>query len=154
MTVSSSTSAPAVSYAGIAANSATVVAPKKTLGQDDFLKLLATQFQTQDPMKPMDDTAFIAQMAQFTSLSQSSAMASDISKLRNDQSLLAANGYIGRNVTVTDTSGNPVTGIVSAVDSDPTNGVSVTVNGQHYSLSTVTHIEPAPAPVAASTPTA
>ena len=42
--------------------------PQKVLGQNDFLKLLATQFKTQDPMKPMEDTAFIAQMAQFTAL--------------------------------------------------------------------------------------
>jgi len=45
--------------------------PNKVLGQNDFLQLLVTQMQNQDPMSPMQDTEFIAQMAQFTSLEQS-----------------------------------------------------------------------------------
>ena len=42
---------------------------KQTLGQDDFLKLMTTQLQNQDPFAPMENGDFIAQMAQFSTVS-------------------------------------------------------------------------------------
>jgi flagellar basal-body rod modification protein FlgD len=56
---------------GISAISAAeTAAPSRSdgLGRDAFLKLLMTQLQHQDPTKPQDDTAFITQLAQFSSL--------------------------------------------------------------------------------------
>ncbi len=40
------------------------------MGQDDFLKLLVSQLQNQDPLNPMDGTQFASQLAQFTSVEQ------------------------------------------------------------------------------------
>ena len=45
------------------------------LGKDAFLELLVTQLQNQDPLNPMDDKEFIAQLAQFSSLEQMSNVA-------------------------------------------------------------------------------
>jgi len=119
--------------------------PTKVLGQQDFLTLLAKQFQTQDPMKPMDDTAFIAQMAQFTSLQQMS----DMSK---SQQMLTSAGYLGRNVTVQDpASGENTTGLVSAIDNSGSSPALV-INGTSYPLSYVKRIEPS-TPAAVTTPT-
>ena len=53
---------------GLAASQGSKGENKKNLDQTDFLKLLTTQMQNQDPMKPMDNTQFVAQMAQFSSL--------------------------------------------------------------------------------------
>ena len=59
-------------------------APKKELGKMDFLKLLVTQLQYQDPMEPMDSTDFVSQLAQFSSLEGTSNIEQAISSL--DQS--------------------------------------------------------------------
>jgi flagellar basal-body rod modification protein FlgD len=45
-------------------------APTKELGKDEFLLLLTTQLQNQDPLEPVDNQAFIAQLAQFASVEQ------------------------------------------------------------------------------------
>jgi len=123
--------------------------PQKALGQNDFLKLLATQFQTQDPMKPMEDTAFIAQMAQFSSLEQSSALARDMSAMRVDQLRVTANSYLGHRVTVEDETGKLVTADVTAIDASGTEPQLI-VGDKPYSLSAVLRVEPsfvsAPAP--------
>jgi len=46
----------------------TVQGPNQTLGQDQFLALLIAQLKNQDPLSPVDNTQFIAQLAQFSQL--------------------------------------------------------------------------------------
>lgn len=53
-----------------ATSSATTNTAKNTLGKDSFMKMMIAQLQNQDPLNPMDGTAFVAQLAQFTSLEQ------------------------------------------------------------------------------------
>lgn len=132
----------ASSSAATDTTAATTTATKKsTLGAEDFIKLLAVQFQSQDPMKPMEDTAFIAQMAQFTSLQQSSSLLTEVTSLRNDQQRVEAQSYIGRNVTVDDGNGGYVTGQVSGVEQD-TDGPRLVIGNSTYSLSSVLLVEP------------
>ncbi|MDV2685433.1 flagellar hook assembly protein FlgD [Alkalihalophilus lindianensis] len=71
------------------------------LGKDDFLKLLITQLQNQDPSNPMDDREFIAQMAQFSSLEQMTNMNTTIQKFvdtQTSQSLVQFSELIGKEV--------------------------------------------------------
>jgi flagellar basal-body rod modification protein FlgD len=51
------------------------------LGQDAFLQLLVTQLQHQDPLQPQDDSQFLAQLAQFSSLEQLTQMNQSIQQL-------------------------------------------------------------------------
>jgi flagellar basal-body rod modification protein FlgD len=67
-----------------------------TLDKDAFLKLLVTQLRHQDPLQPLQDREFIAQMAQFTALEQIKNMADEISLMR--QSLGTASNLIGQTV--------------------------------------------------------
>src|SRR3546814_8261989 len=50
-------------------DTATAPTKKANLDQSDFLKLLTTQLKNQDPLKPVENEAFVAQLAQFSSLS-------------------------------------------------------------------------------------
>jgi len=70
--------------------------PIKQLGKDEFLQILVTQLRHQDPMQPMQDKEFIAQMAQFSSLEQMMNMTKEITALK--QSAGMATGLIGKQI--------------------------------------------------------
>ncbi|MBL9201922.1 MAG: hypothetical protein JNL39_15535 [Opitutaceae bacterium] len=153
MAAISSVTSPASGAASLADSVAVSRVPQKALGQDDFLTLLATQFQKQDPMKPMEDTAFIAQMAQFSALEQSSTMAQELAVMRAEQQRATANSYLGHQVTVDAGKDGTVTGDVAAIDvsgSEP----RLIVGDKSFSLSAVLRVEPrvisAPAPAPAN----
>src|SRR3954465_10986534 len=116
MSVSSVSSTKSAFATNPSSSGAAIVSGPKTLDVNDFMKLLATQFQQQDPLKPMDDTAFIAQTAQFTGLQQTSSLLQQITQLGAQQNLAAANSYLGRQVTINLGHGVTTVGQVTAVD--------------------------------------
>ena len=84
-------------------NGAETKTANDVLGKDAFLKLLVTQLQNQDPLNPLDDKEFIAQLAQFSSLEQMSNVAAGITALTEktaQQDMLSAVNYIGKEVTM------------------------------------------------------
>ncbi|MGG1551142.1 flagellar hook capping FlgD N-terminal domain-containing protein [Paenibacillus ferrarius] len=115
-----------------------------TLGKDDFLKILITQLQNQDPTQPLQDKEFIAQMAQFTSVEQLTNMASEMKLMR--QSLGFVSGLIGKSITWTDidSSGASVesSGIVDSITFKDGNQYA-NVGGKEVSLDKVSKIEDA-----------
>jgi len=138
MTVSDITSF--VPDANTAADSAAL--PSKTLNQNDFLKLLVTQMTSQDPMNPQSDTDMAAQMAQFTSLSQTSTMSTNITSLLAGQQVSQASSLIGKNVNLIEADNQTTTsGVVDSVQIQ--SGVPfIVVGGVSYDLSQVTSINP------------
>lgn len=67
-----------------------------TLGKDQFLSILVTQLRNQDPMQPLQDKEFIAQMAQFTSVEQLMNMSTELSLMR--QNIGSASSLIGKTI--------------------------------------------------------
>lgn len=70
------------------------------LGKDEFLKLLITQLRFQDPMNPMEDKEFIAQMAQFNSLEQMQTLNKNFTANSEFSQLTQASSLIGKNVSI------------------------------------------------------
>jgi flagellar basal-body rod modification protein FlgD len=85
------------------------------LGQDDFLKILLTQLQFQDPLKPVDNEQFIAQLAQFTALEINREQSDKIDTLLTIASVNQSLALIGRTVQVGAAQGG-ASGKVTAVD--------------------------------------
>ena len=113
--------------------------PMKTLGQDEFLQLLVTQMRNQDPMKPVSDTEFIAQMAQFSNLEQTKAMSGDIAKLRQSTAFNQATALMGKQVRLLMDEDTFTKGIVT--DLTVRDGeVSLIVNGKTYELGQVVSV--------------
>lgn len=79
---------------------------------DGFLSLLAAQIKNQNPLEPMKDTEFIAQMAQFSQLEQTTNLARDIRGLTMGQQLSQGAALIGRSVTYENQDGTTATGVV------------------------------------------
>ncbi len=117
-------------------------AEKKKTGSDSvdkeqFLNLLVTELKYQDPLQPMDNTEYVAQLATFSELEQMQNVAKTTEVSR-------ATSMVGSLVTVETT--NETTGIVSEVTgkvdyvSVSGNNVKVSVNDQLYELSEVKQV--------------
>lgn len=93
-------------YASSNVKAAASKSSSSELGKDDFLKILITQLQNQDPMQPMEDKDFIAQMAQFSALEQTTNMATQLQAMRYSPGMVSS--VLGMNVTwiATDNKGN------------------------------------------------
>jgi flagellar basal-body rod modification protein FlgD len=138
---------------GSALNSlgATTPTAKNTLTTQDFLQLLSTELQNQDPLQPMDDTAYLAQMAQFTSLQQVSTLSTTISQMSSNQQNLAASSYLGQMVTMNTGNNSTVSGVVTGVDLSGTTP-SLMINGTSYPLTSLLSVSAAPSSTNAATP--
>ncbi|MTV41461.1 flagellar hook assembly protein FlgD [Duganella radicis] len=85
------------------------------IGIQDFLKILTSQLNNQDPLKPVDNQEFVAQIAQFATLEQSRQLNAKIDQLLNVQSSVQSVGMLGRTVDVNQ-NGFLVSGKVAALD--------------------------------------
>ncbi|MCL4424602.1 MAG: flagellar hook capping protein [Firmicutes bacterium] len=74
------------------------------LGKQDFLQLLVAQIRHQDPLKPMEDKEFIAELGQFSSLEETQKINANLSAL-----------LVGLEATAKDATGREITGVIEGV---------------------------------------
>jgi len=123
--------------------------PRQALGKDDFLQLLMKQLSYQDPLSPMEDKQFIAQMAQFSSLEQMTAMSQSFAQLSGSLSRdfawiaqmitgTEAASSLGKTVELAIGDGKSIQGVVRSVTKggDP----QIMVDGYYYNWSQVTEV--------------
>lgn len=115
------------------------------LDKDAFLQLLVAQLKHQDPMKPMDDTAFIAEMAQFSSLEQMQNLNKLLEKQMGFQALTQASSMIGKHVTLQEPGDNGQI-IKGRVDEIRSGGgeVRVVIDGKEYNASDIIMVSDQP----------
>ena len=106
----------------------------KSLGKDEFLKILITQLSHQDPTQPMQDKEFIAQMAQFSSLEQMTNVSSEIAKVAALLEKGQAVSLLGKAVEIAAGS-QVVEGVVEEVSGG--DFPQILVNGLFYDASQV-----------------
>jgi flagellar basal-body rod modification protein FlgD len=122
-----SNSATSGSGAGAAVNSALA---GNSMNQADFLKLMTTQLQAQDPTKPMDNSQFVAQMAQFSQLSATqdllgalNNLSTSVNNAMQTSQVLNSSNLLNRDVMVPSATASyadaPLTGAANVLSAGP-----------------------------------
>ncbi|TAL71618.1 MAG: hypothetical protein EPN56_02890 [Rhodanobacter sp.] len=131
MTTNAIGAAPASAASGVNA------ALGNSMSQADFLKLLTTQLQTQDPTKPMDNTQFVSQLAQFSQLAATqdlntsvNSLSSQVASSMQSSQVLGSVGLVGRHVLVPSSTlsyaGSAIAGSVGVSDATANAQVVIT----------------------------
>lgn len=79
-----------------------------------LLRIILTQLTYQDPLKPLDNTEFVSQLAQFSQLQQTQSLNDQMATLLSAQSAMQATTLLGRTVDI-DTPAATLTGVVEGV---------------------------------------
>lgn len=120
-----------VSQGGNLESQAEVTKKKNVLGKDDFLKLLILQLRTQNPLNPMNDRDFGAQLAQFSTLEATQNM----EKVMENLFFLQAGSLVGKTVELRDGTSGTVDRVILGGST-----LAVEVNGAEYQFSEVVKV--------------
>lgn len=88
---------------------------------DQFLGLLVTEMQNQDPLNPMDNSQLLTQISQIREIGSTNQLTETLSTLAVGQGLTMASGLIGKNISALDADAKEISGVVDrvSVETDP-----------------------------------
>ena len=155
--IASTSSANSVVIPSTKAGAGSTATPPGGLGKQDFLKLLMAQLRNQDPLKPMEDTQMIAQMAQFSALEATQQLTSVLQQSSNMQTVMQAGALIGKYVQAEQADGTSINGTVSDVSFESADGLvapTLVVDGKTVDYSDIRKISNTPISTTTPTPAA
>jgi flagellar basal-body rod modification protein FlgD len=135
------------------ASASQIKSKKMELKTEDFIKMMITQLQNQDPMETAKNQELLAQMSQIGQLQSATTLQDSLKGMVLQNQIGSASSLIGKTVQGLDSQDDPVTGVVNSVKV-ANDGVSLELdNGKSLMLSRVTQISPSatssPAPAIA-----
>lgn len=121
-----------------------------SMSSNDFIQMMITQLQNQDPIQPTDSNALLQQMSAIGQMQSSSDLQTTLQSLTLQNQIGSASNLIGKVVQGLDSTNNPISGLVNSVQVS-SNGVTLQLdNGNTLDLTKVTTISPAPSTTAAT----
>ena len=116
------------------------------LKPEDFIKMMLTQLQNQDPMEPAKNQELLAQMSQIGQLQSTTQLQDSLKSLVLQNNIGAAGNLIGKTVQGMDDQNKNVTGLVNSVRVQSDQVYLELDNGNSLAMSRVTSIAPPTAP--------
>jgi flagellar basal-body rod modification protein FlgD len=115
------------------------------LNTTDFMNMMMTQLQNQDPLNPTSSDSLMSEMSQIGQMQSTAQLQTTLQNLATQTQIGAASGLIGKKVTGLDVNSNPVTGSVNSVQVTSTDINLQLDGGATLALSNVSTISPAAA---------
>lgn len=119
--------------------SAEKAADNSILGKDSFLKILVAQMSNQDPLEPLDSAEFIAQMAQFAEVEQTTNLNDKLDSL-GDYLRFSAASLVGSNVTYCDSEGEEKDDTVQSVIFEDSSIMVKVTSGEEISIERISQV--------------
>src|SRR5688500_3732915 len=123
---------------------------RKELKTEDFIKMMITQLQYQDPMEPAKNQELLAQMSQIGQLQSNTAMQETLKGITLQNQIGSAGTMIGKMVQGLDDAGDEIDGVVTSVRIENQKVFLELDNGKALPMDRVTAVAAAPTPMAAA----
>ncbi len=122
------------------------------LKAEDFIKMMITQLQNQDPMEPAKNSELLAQMSQIGSLQSSTMLQESLKSIVLQNQIGGAGNLLGKMVQGMDARNETVMGVVNSIRVEKDKVMLELDNGKTLAMDRVTHIGPAPGPATTAVP--